>query len=290
MRSGFVTMASPRGLPLTGRMTETTTLVLGGTGKTGRRVARLLTGRGLAVRIGSRAAQPPFDWERPATWPGALDGVGAVYLSYQPDLAFPGATETVQAFVTEAVRHGVTRIVLLAGRGEPAAEASEDIVRAAGAEWTIVRAAFFHQNFSESFFLPAVLDGEIVLPVGDAAEPFVDADDIAEVAAAALTGRSHLGQVYELTGPRLLSFAEVAAELSEATGREIRFVPVPKPDYAAALRAEGLPDAFADLFDLVTDGRNAHLADGVQRALGRPPRDFADYARAAAATGVWKNE
>jgi len=132
-----------------------------------------------------------------------------------------------------------------------------------------------------------VLDGEIVLPVGDAPEPFVDADDIAEVVAAALTDGGHAGQTYELTGPRLLTFAEVAAELTRATGRDVRFVPVSKDDYVAALRAEGLPEEFAELFDLVTDGRNAYLADGVQQALGRPPRDFSDYAAAAAATGVW---
>jgi uncharacterized protein YbjT (DUF2867 family) len=161
------------------------------------------------------------------------------------------------------------------------------VVRESGAEWTIVRSSFFHQNFSEDFFLPSVLAGEIVLPVGDAAEPFVDADDIAEVVAAALTDGRHAGQTYELTGPRLLTFAEVAAELTRATGREVAFVAVSKEDYVAALRAEGLPEEFAELFDLVTDGRNAYLADGVQRALGRPPRDFTDYAVACAATGVW---
>ncbi len=262
-------------------------LVLGGTGKTGRRVARLLTDRGHDVRIGSRTARPPFDWEEPSTWPDALNGVGAVYLCYQPDLAFPGATDVVAAFTAEAVRQGVTRLVLLAGRGEPAAEAAEDVVRGSGLPWTVVRASFFNQNFSEDFFLPSVLAGEIVLPVGDAAEPFVDADDIAEVVAAALTDGRHAGRTYEVTGPRLLTFPQVAAELSAATGREVTFVPVAKEDYVAALRADGVPEEFADLFDLVTDGRNAYLADGVQEALGRRPRDFAEFASAGAASGVW---
>ncbi|GAA4609980.1 uncharacterized protein YbjT (DUF2867 family) [Actinoplanes octamycinicus] len=264
-----------------------TILVLGGTGKTGRRVARLLAGRDVPVRIGSRAAQPRFDWEDPGTWTGALDGIDAVYLSYQPDLAFPGATETVRGFVEQAVKQGVTRIVLLAGRGEPAAEDAEDVVKESGVQWTVLRSSFFAQNFSEDFFQPAVLAGEIALPVGEAAEPFVDADDIAEVAAAALTDERHHGRTYDLTGPRLLTFAEVAAELSAATGREIRFLPVSKADYVAALRAEGLPEELAELFALVTDGRNAHLGYGVQQALGRPARDFAGYARNAAATGVW---
>jgi uncharacterized protein YbjT (DUF2867 family) len=269
-------------------MTETTNiLVTGGTGKTGRRVASLLTERGVPVRIGSRSAEPRFDWTDPATWEGALHGVGAVYLAYQPDLAFPGATETVQAFTQQAVKQGVTRIVLLAGRGEPAAEAAEDVVKESGAEWTVVRASFFNQNFSEDFFQPSVVAGEIALPVGEAAEPFVDADDIAEVAVAALTDGRHHGRTYELTGPRLLTFGDVAAEISAAVGREIVFIPVSKADYVSALRAEGLPEELAELFSMVTDGRNAHLGYGVQEALGRPARDFGDYARAAAATGVW---
>jgi uncharacterized protein YbjT (DUF2867 family) len=276
-------------------MTDTTentktTLVLGGTGKTGRRVAELLRDRDVPVRIGSRSAEPAFDWAEPGTWADALDGIESVYITYQPDLAFPGAKETVQAFVTQAVKQGVTRLVLLAGRGEPLAAMSEDVVKASGVRWTIIRSSFFNQNFSESFFLPLVLSGEIVLPVGDAVEPFVDADDIAAVAAAALTDDKHAGQVYEVTGPRLLSFADVAAELSQATGREIRFIAVSKPEYVEALKAEGLPEEWAELFDLVTDGRNAYLGDGAQRALGRAPRDFGDYARAAAATGVWKTD
>ncbi|WP_436530706.1 NmrA family NAD(P)-binding protein [Actinoplanes sp. HUAS TT8] len=268
-------------------MTETMkTLVTGGTGKTGRRVARLLPD----VRIGSRAGTPPFDWEKPDTWAAALDGIRAVYLCYQPDLAFPGAVESVRGFVGQAVGQGVRRIVMLAGRGEPAAEATEDAVRESGVEWTIVRASFFAQNFSEAFFRPAVVAGEIVLPVGEAPEPFVDAGDIAEVAAAALTDGRHHGRTYDVTGPKLISFREVAAEISAATGREIRFTPVSRADYVAALRAEGLPEEFADLFELVTDGRNAKVGYGVREALGRDPRDFRDYARAAAATGVWDVE
>ncbi|AEV85884.1 NmrA family transcriptional regulator [Actinoplanes sp. SE50] len=265
----------------------TTVLVTGGTGKTGRRVVRLLRERGVPVRVGSRTGSPAFDWAVPATWAQALDGTGAVYLCYQPDLAFPGAVDTVGAFVEQAVKQGVRRIVLLSGRGEPACAAAERVVRDSGVAWTVVRASFFAQNFSEAFFQPAVVAGEIVLPVGDAPEPFVDADDIAEVATVALTEGGHDGRTYEVTGPRLLSFAEVAAELTAATGREIRFTPVTREDYLEALRAEGLPEEFADLFQMVTDGRNAYLAYGVRHALGREPRDFRDYARAAAATGVW---
>ncbi|MFF7457118.1 NmrA family transcriptional regulator [Kitasatospora sp. NPDC008115] len=264
-----------------------TVLVTGGTGKTGRRVAERLTALGHTARIGSRTAPVPFDWADDTTWDAALDGVGAAYLAYYPDLSFPGAVETVEAFARRAAKAGVERLVLLSGRGEDAAQAAEEAVAGAGTGWTVVRCSWFSQNFSESFFLEPVLSGELALPTGTAVEPFIDADDIADVAVAALTEDGHDGEVYELSGPRLLSFADAAAELSAATGREIRFVAVTVEEYRAVLAAAGLPGEFADLFTMILDGRNAHLTDGVRRALGREPRDFADYARDAAASGVW---
>ncbi|MFF8617357.1 NAD(P)H-binding protein [Streptomyces sp. NPDC015350] len=271
-----------------GQTTETkTTLVIGGTGKTGRRVAERLTERGLPVRVGSRNGEPPFDWENPSTWEAALDGVGAVYVTYYPDLAFPGAAEAVGAFSELAVKKGARRLVLLSGRGEEGAVISEDKLKESGADWTVVRANWFNQNFNESFFLDPVLSGELALPTADAVEPFVDADDIADVVTAALTDDKHIGRTYELSGPRLLSFHDVAAELSKATGREITYIPVELDDYRAVLRENGLPVEFADLFGLILDGRNASVVHGVEEALGRKPRDFSDFARDAAATGVW---
>ena len=268
-----------------------TTLVLGGTGKTGRRVAQRLTTLGRRVRIGSRSGRPPFDWQNRATWPPPLDGVGSVYVSYYPDLAVPGAVETVGAFARLAVERGVARLVLLAGRGEPQAELAEQAVRETAAELTIVRPTWFSQNFSEDYLLGPVLAGEVALPAGDTPEPFVDADDIADVAVAALTQEGHVGQLYELTGPRLLTFAQAVDEIAQATGREIRYVPVSIDEYAGAAADQGVPaevvKVLTHLFGEVLDGRNAHLTDGIQRALGREPRDFADYARDAAASGVW---
>ncbi|MFE7487530.1 NmrA family transcriptional regulator, partial [Kitasatospora sp. NPDC057541] len=243
---------------------------------------------GHTARLGSRTAPVPFDWDDETTWDAALDGVGAAYLAYYPDLAFPGAVETVGAFARRAAKAGVDHLVLLSGRGEEAAQAAEAAVAAAGTGWTVVRCSWFAQNFSESFFLEAVLAGELALPTGTAVEPFVDADDIADVAVAALTEDGHDGEIYELTGPRLLSFADAAAELSAATGREIRFTAITVEECRAMLAALGLPGDFADLFTMILDGRNASLADGVRRALGREPRDFADFARDAAASGVWK--
>jgi uncharacterized protein YbjT (DUF2867 family) len=276
-------------------MTDTadngTILVLGGTGKTGSRVAARLRDRGAAVRIGSRSAEPAFDWEDEATWAPALDGVSAVYLTYYPDLAVPGAVEAVGSFAELATKAGVPRLVLLSGRGEPEAEAAEQAVRDVGTEVTILRSAWFAQNFSESYLLDAVLGGEVAVPAGDVPEPFVDTDDIADVAVAALTQDGHVGRLYELTGPRLLTFGEAVAEIERATGREVRYVPVSIEDFVAAAYRESVPAEFVELlaylFREVLDGRNATLADGVERALGRPARDFRDYAREAAASGVW---
>ncbi|MCX5381232.1 NAD(P)H-binding protein [Streptomyces sp. NBC_00091] len=263
------------------------TLVIGGNGKTGRRVAERLSRQGRTVRIGSRTAEPAFDWNRPDTWGPALQDVDRVYVTYYPDLAFPGAAEQIGAFSEAAVAAGARRLVLLSGRGEEAARLAESRLQASGADWTVVRASWFNQNFDESFFLEPVLAGEIALPVGDAVEAFVDADDIADVVVAALTDDRHIGRTYELSGPRLLGFAEVAAELSKATGREIAYVPVTDAEYRVALRENGLPEEFAELFTLISDGRNAHLVHGVEEVLGRPARDFADYVRDVAASGVW---
>ena len=270
---------------------EKAALIVGGTGKTGRRVADRLTARGLPVRVGSRSGQPPFDWNDRATWAPALRGMHAAYVTYYPDLAVPGAADTVGAFADLAVDRGVRRLVLLSGRGEAEAQRAEQRVQESGADWTILRSSWFSQNFSESFFLESVLSGEIAVPAGNVGEPFTDVDDIADAAVAALTEDGHTRQLYELTGPRLLTFAEAAEEIATATGRDIYHVPVTIEHFTAGLADGGVPDDIVDLlaylFTEVLDGRNAHVTDGVQRALGRQPRDFSDYARAAARTGVW---
>ena len=267
------------------------TLVIGGTGKTGRRVAERLASQGLPTRIASRTGDPPFDWGDQSTWDAVLDGVTAAYISYAPDLAIPGATDAVRAFVERAVEHGVRRLVLLSGRGEEEAQACELLIQRPDIEWTVVRASWFCQNFSEGAFFDMVMAGEIALPAGEVGEPFVDADDIADVAVAALTEDGHAGQAYEVTGPRLLTFAEAVDEIAQATGRTIRYVQTPPEAFAAGVAEMGLPQDIAWLLDYlfatVLDGRNAHLNDGVRRALGREPGDFAEYARRTAATGVW---
>lgn len=273
---------------------QPTILILGATGKTGRRIAQRLEAAGQFVRFGSRGATPPFDWENRSTWAAALEGVQAAYISFQPDLAVPGALETVQAFTNQAVNSGVGKLVLLSGRGEIEAEQAERVVQNSGVDWTILRASWFCQNFSEAHFLEPILQGELALPVGNIAEPFVDVEDIAEIAVAALTQPGHSGQLYELTGPRALTFADAVAEIARATGRNIGFVAVPPDAYRQALEQEQLPAELIDLvlylFTTVLDGRNTTVTDGVQRALGRPARDFSDYVRRTAETGIWNNQ
>jgi len=266
------------------------TLILSGSGKTGRRVAQRLAARGVPLRLGSRSATPAFDWWDASTWPALLDGVRAIYLAYHPDLAAPGAAEHVQRFTGLAVQSGARRIVLLSGRGAPGVLPSERAVRESGLPFTILRAAWFCQNFSEGHLLEPVRSGTLAFPAGEVAEPFVDAADIADVAVLALTDDAHAGRTYELTGPRLVTFAEAMAEMARAAGRELRYVPISPAQYAAAL-AQHVPaeqaSFLAQLFAEVLDGHNAHLSADVERVLGRSPRDFAAYAREAAASGVW---
>lgn len=268
-------------------------LVTSATGKTGRRVAERLAARGVPLRAGSRGGQVPFDWADPSGWEAALSGADAAYVAYYPDLAAPGAPEAMTAFGRIARGCGVRRLVLLSGRGEPQAVVAEEALRSAAgdAELTVVRSAFFAQNFSEGALLDGVLGGEVVFPAGGSAEPFVDVDDLADVVVAALCGDGGAGAVHELTGPRALTFAEAAAELAGATGREVRYVAVTGPQYAALLAEYGVPQpeaAFlAELFTFLLDGHNATVTDGVKQALGRDPKPFAAFAAEAARDGAW---
>ena len=266
-------------------------LVLGGTGKTGRRVIERLHARGIQTRVGSRFADPRFDWEDRSTWAPALEGVRAVYLTYYPDLALPGAVEATRDFAELALKRGASRLALLSGRGEHEAERAEEAVRDTGAELTILRSTWFMQNFSEDYWVEHVASGELRLPGGEVPTPFLDVEDIADVAVAALTDDRHAGQLYELTGPRSLTFAQVAAEIGAAVRRDVRYVPISLDQFAAEAADQGVEGEVIELlvylFSEVMDGRNANTTDGVRRALSREPRDFADYARATAATGVW---
>ena len=266
-------------------------LIIGKNGKTGSRVDRRLRALGHATRPVSRSTRPAFDWHDPATWRPAIEGTHAAYVTYQPDLAVPGAEATVKAFVQVAVDAGLQHIVLLSGRGEPGAERAEAILRTSGLAWNIVRASWFCQNFSESFMLDGILAGELVLPAGDTLEPFIDADDIADVVVAALTEPRHRNKLFEVTGPRALTFAQCIQEISQALGRRIEYTQVPIDAYIDALQAQGVPGdmqwLLRELFTVVFDGRNSKVMPGVERALGRPATDFRDYVRKTLASGAW---
>lgn len=279
--------------PKTTANTKKTILVIGANGKTGRRVVQRLRVAAYPVKAASRSSETPFDWNDQATWAPALEGVHAAYVTFYPDLAFPGAAAKVEAFAKLAISMGAKRLVLLSGRGEEGARDAEMRLERSGADWTVVRCSVFNQNFSEAF-AEAIRHGHLSMPVGDTQEPFVDAEDIADVVFAALTDDRHIGQLYELTGPRMLTLDQVAEALSQAIGRDVRYHAVSVDEYADELVGHGYAkeDALpiAQLISDVLDGRNAYLADGVWRALGREPRDFADFAREASASGAWALE
>lgn len=266
-------------------------LVIGGTGKTGRRVADRLRHRGHTTRAASRSGDTRFDWDDSTSWADAVRGARAAYVTYSPDLAVPAAPPRIEAFARLAAEEGIERLVLLSGRGEQEAQRCERIVQSANPNWTVVRASWFSQNFSESVFHEPLRQGALALPAGDVREPFVDAGDIADVAVAALTESGHEGKVYEVTGPRAMTFAEAVGEVARAAGRELRYEQVPIEAFVAGLREQQVPADVVSLtrylFETVLDGRNARVTDGVQQALGRAPRDFADYARGTAESGAW---
>ncbi|AQS66901.1 NAD(P)H-binding protein [Streptomyces pactum] len=271
---------------------DMTVVVTGASGRTGRRVAEAARAAGLTVRAASRATG--FDWRDPSTWADVLRGADAAYLAHPTDVGAPDAAGAVGALAREAAGLGVRRLVLLSARGEEQARPTEEALAGAGADWTVVRAAWFAQNFSEGPLVEELRQhGELVFPGGGVGEPFVDLRDVADVVVAALTsGDRYAGRVLEVSGPRLLTFGEAVAEIAGETGRALRYRAVSAHEYGENLAGFGVPEEEAaflvELFGAMLDGRNAHLSDGVQQVLGRPPRDFADFVRDGAAAGTWR--
>ncbi len=267
-------------------------LVLGGTGKTGRRVAERLSKLGHTVRIGSRNETPVFDWEQPQTWVKALEGMDRIYITFQPDLAVPGAFEAIQDLMTEAKRQNIKKVVLLSGKGEKEAERCEQVVINSGLDHAIVRASWFNQNFSESFFLEPIQQGFVALPQADVEVPYVDANDIADVVVEALLNDNHNGKIYELTGSRLLTFREIIQEIATVSGREIIFTPISLPAYIKAMEEQGVPADYVWLInylfsEVLTNPDNQVIKQDIEKVLGRKPVDFSEYVKNTAATGVW---
>lgn len=267
-------------------------LVLGSNGKTGRRVvARLENNPEVEIRLGSRNEKIPFDWENPETWQNVVKDIDTVYITFQPDLAVPFAAEAIENFTKLATESGVQKIVLLSGRGEKEAQVCEEIVKKNAKNWIIIRASWFNQNFSESFFLDPILYGVVALPRAEALEPFTDADDIADVVTAALLDENHNGKTYELTGPRLLTFKDAVNEIANASGKNIAFQGLSLEEYTQMLKEYQVPDDHIwlvnYLFEQVLDGRNSSVTSDIEKVLGRKAKDFSAYAEETAKTGIW---
>lgn len=270
-------------------------LVLGSNGKTGRRVVeRLEQAENIEIRLGSRNEKIPFDWEKSESWQAVLQDIDTVYITFQPDLAIPTAVHTIEQFTNLATASGVQKMVLLSGRGEKEAQLCEEIVKQNAKNWTIVRASWFNQNFSESIFLEPILAGVVALPRAEALEPFTDADDIAEVVTEALLNDNHNGKTYELTGPRLLTFEDAVNEIANASGQKIAFQGMPLEDYIQMLREYQVPEdhiwLINYLFEQVLDGRNATVTSDIEKVLGRKAKDFSAYAKETAKTGIWNTQ
>ena len=266
-------------------------LVIGGTGKTGKRIVKRLRDHHIPVKVGSRKENPSFNWEDRTTWEPALYGTKSAYISYYPDLAVENAAKDILDFSTIAKNNGVNRLVLLSGRGEEGAQNAEDMLIKSGVEWTIIRCSWFCQNFSEGFLLDQINHGEISLPIGDVKEPFIDAEDIADVAFAALTEKGHEGKLYEMTGSSSISFEEATNKIAGAIGKNIKYNHISVEKFEEMLKKDLTPQVYIDflieLFTHVFDGRNTELEVGVQKALGRKPRSFDDYVRVTAESGIW---
>lgn len=267
-------------------------LVIGGNGKTGKRIVKLLKQIGHTVRVGSRQGQPTFDWHNPDGWSAAVKGMDSIYITYQPDLAVPGALEAIEGLVKVSKSAKVKRLVLLSGKGEREAQLCEQVVIHSGLDHTIIRANWFNQNFSENFLLDGILEGHVALPFAEMKIPFVDANDIAEVAVKALTENEHNGNIYELTGSEGLTFGEAVALISDATGRDIKFTGVSIASYVATLKEQDLPEDFVWLIEylfteVLGNPDNSEITNDIEKLLNRKPISFKDYIKQTVKTGVW---
>jgi len=267
-------------------------LILGGTGKTGRKIVNRLRTMGQHVRVGSRSASPAFNWHKPQDWAKALEGIDKVYITYQPDLAVPGALEAIEELVKQAKSAGIKKMVLLSGKGEREAQLCEQLVIHSGLDYTIVRASWFNQNFSENFLLQPILEGFVALPQADVKIPFVDTSDIAAVAVEALLHDKHNGEIYQLTGPRQLTFRSAIAEIALRTKREVSFTSISIQAYSDAMRSYGIAEDFVWLIEylfteVLGNPDNEEITHDIEKVLGRKPIDFIDYVNTTAKSGIW---
>ncbi|HWD29646.1 MAG TPA: NAD(P)H-binding protein [Rhizomicrobium sp.] len=268
-------------------------LVTGATGKTGRSLIAQLEQTGLPYRAASRTGAVPFDWERPATWDGALDGVAAVYL------VAPGTVGNAYAlmidFIAAAMRKGVRRFVLLSMSGLPAGGPAHGQVhqwlKDNSGDWAVLAPSAFMQNFSAGPYLASIREEDrIYSNTGDGRVPFIDVHDIAASARAVLTAAAPSNAEFVLTGEEPMSYDRVAQIVGRACGRAIAHVPVTMDEMAARLMRRGIPEANARMlaFGYQTIAAGAQdRATGVVRTLtGHTPMTFEAFAKANAA--VWR--
>jgi uncharacterized protein YbjT (DUF2867 family) len=267
-------------------------LVLGGTGKTGARVATRLTGLGLPVRTAARrGGDVRFDWDDPATHRDAVQGADRAYL-IAPVMRARFAPQ-VSAFLDLAEAAGVRHVTYLSAYGidfAPAAVALRavelDLMGRSTLTYSIVRPAWFMQNFSETFLMP--VDDAIVVPTGSGGEAFVDAEDIAAVVAATLADPgAHAGAEYAPTGPEVLTVSEAADIIASVTGRPVRHVDIDRPSWVDSVIASGVPAEYGEMLKMLTEtvaaGRGSRPNDDIDKVTGAPATSFTEFASRTAA-------
>jgi uncharacterized protein YbjT (DUF2867 family) len=268
-------------------------LIVGGTGTTGSRVADQVRGPGVAVRIATRrpsaAEHVRFDWTEPRSHAGVLTGIDAIYLVAPIGVTEPASL--VEPFLATALHAGVRRVVLLSSSAIPEGGTGlgglHRLVRTTVPEWTVLRPSWFMQNFLGDHPVGTAVreSGEIVTATGDGRVAFIDAADIAAVAARALTDEEPHNTSYVLTGPEALSYADTAAIIAGVTGRPIRHRPVGPAELTDRLTAAGYPRDFAELLPgldvAISTGTEDRVTTTVPELTGRPARSFTDFARDA---------
>ncbi|MEM6684451.1 MAG: NmrA family NAD(P)-binding protein [Bacteroidota bacterium] len=270
-------------------------LVIGGTGKTGRLVVENLTTLGHNVRVVGRKTNPVFDWDRPETYAAALKDMDRAYIVYYPDLAVPGAKNAIKMLTEKALKAGLEKVVLLSGKGETEAEACEEIVANSGLNYTTVRASWFNQNFDEGAFKEYIITGHLALPMPEAKIPYTDTKDIADVVTKVLLDDTFNGEIVTVTGPKKLTFTEVATIISDKLGRNIQYQPISMEAFTSGLANVGTPEPVIWLLrylftEVLGNSENQTVSNDVERILHRKPITFEEYAEKTVASGVWNLE
>ena len=272
-------------------------LVTGGTGTTGRRLSARLAARGLRYRAATRSPKAEndirFDWADDTTWDAALKDVGRVYLVAPTGV--PDPLPMMIPLMELAIRSGVKRFVLLSASSlEPDGPMMGRVhawLRDRAPEWVVLRPSWFMQNFSERQHLESIRDeGAIYTATENGRVGFIDAEDIAAVAAKALSQPEFASGDIVLTGPAALGYDDVARTLSGVLDRPVKHRRLSVTGLAARHVAFGLPEAYAETLASmdasIAAGCEDRVTDAVARLAGRPANALADFV--AANAEVWR--